>query len=58
MKPVLKTSFYLVIKNKSNRLISMVDMIEPLFSTLPPPPVTLGDFCDCLENVILSFDLL
>ena len=34
MKPALESSFYLKVKNESNRLIGMVRMIEPLSSVL------------------------
>ena len=36
MKLAFESSFYLKIKNESNRLIGMVGMIEHLSSTLPP----------------------
>ena len=36
MKPALECSFYLKIKNETNRLIGMFRMIDPLSSTLPP----------------------
>ena len=65
MKPVLASSFYLKIKNKSSHLIGMVRMVEPLSIMLPPSSNARRyikkswdhRFRDHLEIVILSFEL-
>ena len=55
MKPVLESSFYLKIKNESNLLISMVGMIDPLYSNSERH--FKKSFNDYLEVVTHNLDL-